>query len=148
DALIKGSSKGPVVVPGNSRGSKLVERVSSKKSGFAMPPVGAPLSAKEISLISAWIDQGAKIPAGSGQSANAKTSHWSFQALHRPKVPDAADRAWVRNPIDNFILARLEAEHIKPSPEADRATLIRRLGLDLTGLPPTPEETAAFLADK
>jgi hypothetical protein len=148
DALLKGSNSGPVVVPGSSATSKLIERVSSTKKGFAMPPVGAPLTAAEIQLLRAWIDEGAKIPAAASRSANPKTLLWSLQQLSRPAVPDVSERAWPRNPIDNFILARLEPEHIKPAPEADRNTLIRRLSLDLTGLPPTPAEAEAFLSDK
>jgi hypothetical protein len=137
-----------VVVPGDSGASKLIQRVSSTKKGFGMPPVGAPLTPAEIELLRAWIDQGAKIPATASRSANSKTSHWSFQPLSRPAAPDVGDRSWPRNPIDNFILARLRSEHIQPSPEADRNTLIRRLSLDLTGLPPTPAEAEAFLNDK
>src|ERR1035438_7832480 len=148
DALLKGSNSGPVVVPGDSGASKLIQRVSSTKKGFGMPPVGAPLTTAEIELLRAWIDQGAKIPAVASRTANSKTSHWSFQPLSRPPVPDVGDRSWPRNPIDNFILARLQAEHIQPSPEADRNTLIRRLSLDLTGLPPTPAEVEAFVNDK
>jgi len=132
-----------VVTPGDSASSKLIQRVSSTKKGFVMPPIGAPLTSAEIATLSAWIDQGAKIPASASQA-----KHWSFQPIVRPSVPDVAGKTWPRNPIDNFILARLEAEHIKPSPEADRNTLIRRLSLDLTGLPPTPEETNAFIMDK
>ena len=137
-----------VVVPGASGASKLIQRVSSTQKGFLMPPVGAPLTAGEIELLRAWIDEGAKIPAPASNAANSKTSHWAFQPFSRPQVPDAGDRAWIRNPIDNFILARLEREHIQPSPEADRNTLIRRLSLDLTGLPPTPADVEAFVNDK
>jgi hypothetical protein len=132
-----------VVTPGDSASSKLIQRVSSTKKGFGMPPVGAPLTSAEIATLRAWIDQGAKIPAS---ASHAK--HWSFQPISRPPVPEVGDKTWTRNPIDNFILARLQAEHIKPAPEADRNTLIRRLSLDLTGLPPTPEETEAFITDK
>ncbi len=136
-----------VVVPGDSAASKLIQRVSSTKKGFGMPPVGDPLSAAEIALLRGWIDQGAKVPTTAAPAANPKTSHWSFQPLQRPTPPPVRDRAWPRNSIDDFILARLEAEKIQPSPEANRNTLIRRLGLDLTGLPPTPAEVAAFLDD-
>ncbi len=132
-----------VVTPGASASSKLIERVSSTKKGFAMPPIGAPLTSAEIATLRDWIDQGAKMPA---IAANSK--HWSFQPIAHPAVPEVDDKSWTRNSIDNFILARLQAEHIKPSPEADRNTLVRRLSLDLTGLPPTPAETEAFLADK
>jgi hypothetical protein len=148
DALLKGGNSGPVVVPGDSAASKLIQRVSSAQKGFAMPPVGQPLTAVEIAALRTWIDQGAKLPAAAARATNPKTAHWSFQMPSRPPVPDVHERTWPRNPIDNFILARLEAEHIQPSPEADRNTLVRRLSLDLTGLPPTPEESAAFLSDK
>jgi hypothetical protein len=79
--------------------------------------------------------------------APAKTALWSFQPTTQPDPPSPKDAAWVRNPIDNFILARLEKESIAPSPEASKRTLIRRLTFDLTGLPPTPAEVADFLAD-
>jgi len=147
-ALLKGSAKGAVVSPGHSASSKLIQRVSSSKKGFAMPPVGTPLSAADIAVLRDWIDQGAKIPATSARTTNAKTSHWSFQAIAKPVVPQVHDSAWPRNPIDNFVLAKLESESIKPSPEADRDTLIRRLSLDLIGLPPTPAEVEAFVNDK
>src|SRR6185437_14361399 len=74
--------------------------------------------------------------------------HWAFQAPRRPEVPAVKARAWVRNPIDSFVRALLEENELKPAPEADRATLLRRLSFDLTGLPPTPEEVAAFVADR
>ena len=137
-----------VVTPGDSASSKLMQRVSSTKKGFGMPPVGAPLTSAEIATLRDWIDQGAKITAAASHAADSKTSHWSFQPVHRPAVPEVADKTWTRNPIDNFVLARLQSEHIQPSPEADRNTLIRRLSLDLTGLPPTPAETDAFITDK
>ena len=73
---------------------------------------------------------------------------WSFVAPKRPPVPEVKDKAWVRNPIDSFVLARLETEGLKPSPEADKATLLRRVSFDLTGLPPTPAEVDSFVADK
>jgi cytochrome c553 len=135
-----------VIVAGNSAASKLIERVSSTKKGFAMPPVGAPLSAVEIANLRAWIDAGAKWPANA-KAATTASRHWSLRPVERPPVPDVRERAWVRNPIDAFVLARLESESIQPSPEADRRTLLRRVSLDLTGLPPTPDEIASFAAD-
>src|SRR5579871_3731145 len=137
-----------VVVPRDSASSKLIQRISSTTKGFAMPPVGAPLTSAQVALLRAWIDQGALIPAGGTRAANQKTSHWSLQPIRRPRVPSVRDSAWVRNPIDSFVLARLDAEGIRPSPEANRNTLIRRLSLDLTGLPPTPDEVEAFVQDK
>lgn len=132
-----------VIVAGKSAESKLIARVSSGKKGFMMPPAGAPLSATEIATLRAWVD------AGAPWSAAAKTgsSHWSFRPVQKPTVPDVQRRAWVRNPVDAFVLARLESENIAPSPEADRRTMLRRLSLDLTGLPPTPQEIRAFLDD-
>ncbi|HTB14732.1 MAG TPA: PSD1 and planctomycete cytochrome C domain-containing protein [Bryobacteraceae bacterium] len=112
---------------------KLVDRISSTKKGFMMPPIGAPLTAEEIGKIKSWIDAGAKFPA-----TVAKSTHWSFQPIQRPS----------KKSIDELILDRLAKENIAPSPEADRRTLIRRVSLDLTGLPPTPREVEDFVADK
>lgn len=132
------------IVAGKSADSKLIARVSSTKKGFQMPPVGAPLTASEIASLKAWVDGGAKWTAAAKSS---EPSHWSFRPVHKPALPDVQRRAWVRNPIDAFVLARLESEHIAPSPEADRRTLLRRLALDLTGLPPTSGDMQAFLDD-
>ena len=122
------------VVPGNPEASELMRRVASG----AMPPpsLGKRLSAEQVDLLRRWIAQGA--PYG---------QHWAFVPPKRPSIPRVRRTGWVRNPIDAFILARLEQEGLTPNPEADRATLIRRVSLDLTGLPPTPEEVDAFLRD-
>src|SRR5258708_21159124 len=95
-----------VVQPGSSAGSKLVERVSSTKPGFFMPPMGARLTATEIETIRAWIDSGAKMPASA--ATPSKNTHWSFQPVRKPEPPQVRNRSWVRNPIDQFVLARLE----------------------------------------
>jgi cytochrome c553 len=147
EAALKGGTSGAVIAPGNSAASKLIERVSSTKKGFLMPPVGPRLTETEIANLRAWIDQGAKWPTAAGSTGAALSTHWSFQPVRRPPVPGVRNRAWVRNPIDAFILARLEADGIQPSPEADRHRLLRRLSLDLTGLPPTPRQIAKFLGD-
>ncbi len=147
DAAFAGSVSGPVIVPGKSGDSKLILRVSSDKPGFRMPPAGAPLSAQQIASLRQWIDEGAKWPAAPNTAATAKSGHWSFQPLARPSAPQVRRREWVRNPVDSFVLARLEKESIEPSPEADRATLLRRLSLDVTGLPSEPREIAEFIAD-
>lgn len=149
EAILKGGDAGPVIVPGSSATSKLYQRISSTTKGFAMPPVGEPLTANEVALIKNWIDQGAKIPKTAAETSKTNPiSHWSFQPVRRPALPVAHDPNWVRNPIDQFILARLEAEGIRPAPEADRHTLIRRLSLDLTGLPPDPAEIETFVKDQ
>jgi hypothetical protein len=133
-----------VIVPGKSSASKLIERISSTKKGFAMPPVGAPLNATEIAKLRTWIDAGANWPASAGKTV----ALWSFRPIARPAVPEVKRHDWVRNPIDAFILARLTSEGVAPSPEANKTTLIRRASLDLTGLPPTPKEVEEFLRDQ
>lgn len=140
---LKGGDSGPVIVPGRSGESLLVERVSGSAEA-RMPPKGEPLSPKQIELLKKWIDQGAAWP----DETDPRKSHWAFQPVRRPAPPSAAGQGWARNPIDQFVAAQLEKKGLKPSPEADRATLIRRLKFDLIGLPPTPEEVAAFVQDQ
>lgn len=151
EAALRGSDAGPVIIPGDSARSRLVERITSDKPGFRMPPSGAPLAPQQIAAIKAWIDGGAVWPEKAGSPAptsSIASGHWAFRPVRRPPVPAVRHSAWARNAIDRFILARLEAENVQPSPEADRVTLIRRVYLDLIGLPPTPEEVDRFLADE
>jgi len=145
EAALKGGASGKDIQPGNSAGSRLIGLVAGLEKKV-MPPVGARLTAAEIGLLRAWIDQGVDWPAAPA-SQNRVSSHWAFQRIKRPDPPAVRDRAWARNPIDQFILARLEAEGIAPSPEADKPTLLRRVSLDLTGLPPTAEEVRDYLHD-
>jgi hypothetical protein len=115
-----------------------------------MPPEGEgkPLSAEQIALVRAWVDQGAVWPDGADiATKRAGSDHWSFQPIVRPAVPEVKTQAWLRNSIDAFILARLEHERVSPAPEADKYTLIRRLTIDLIGLPPTPAELDEFIND-
>ena len=127
-----------VIVPGNSAGSKLYQKIAHEDEIFRMPPPVAErkLNAEQIDLIRRWIDEGAKWE-----------EHWAFVAPKRAALPEVKRTGWSRNPIDRFILARLEREGLNPSPEAEKATLLRRVTLDLTGLPPTPAEIDSFLAD-
>src|SRR5437867_5625782 len=112
-------------------------------------PMGAkPLPDDQIELIRLWIDQGADWPETDTAKPAQVKKHWAFVPPRRPPLPTVKNSAWPKNPIDRFVLARLEKEGLSPSPEADRTTLLRRLSLDLIGLPPTPEEVDAFLADK
>lgn len=134
DALAGGDS-GAAIVPGKAKDSPLLHRVASKDESERMPPKGERLSANEIAILKAWIEQGAKWP----DAAVAAEEHWSFKPVVRPAVPGNS-----KNPIDGFIQAKLAAAGLKPNPEADRRTLIRRLKFDLLGLPPTPEEVEAF----
>jgi len=130
-----------VIQPGRSGDSRLIQMVTGS-SGKIMPPVGARLTADQVATLSHWIDQGAKWPA----SATA-SQHWAWQPISHPKPPEVRDSSWPANDIDRFVLARLEREKIAPSPEADRATLLRRVSLDLIGLPPTSQEIEEFLSD-
>jgi hypothetical protein len=139
DAALKGGASGIDIRPGKSAESRLIRLVAGLEKK-AMPPVGARLTVEEVGLLRAWIDQGPE------WAARAST-HWSFQKIRRPAVPVVRNKPWARNPIDNFILSRLESEKIAPSSEAGKLTLLRRVSLDLTGLQPTPEEQHAFLAD-
>lgn len=127
------------IVPGNTGESELYNRVSSKDDDELMPPAdsGRKLEAKEIDLLRRWIEEGA-----------SWGEHWSFVSPRRPAPPTVENAKWPKTPLDRFVLARLEKERLAPSPEAAKETLIRRVTLDLTGLPPTLEEVAAFLADE
>jgi len=145
--LREGGDSGPALVPGDSSRSRLYQAITGTNDVPVMPAKGPRLAAAEVGCIKAWIDQGATIPvkAASG-GAVAKVTHWAFQPVKPPAVPPI-QQGMIRNPIDAFIRARLEKEGLKPSSEADRVTLLRRLALDLTGLPPTPEEIDAFVND-
>ncbi|MFN0105326.1 MAG: PSD1 and planctomycete cytochrome C domain-containing protein [Bryobacteraceae bacterium] len=135
-----------VLSPGESGASLLLRMVSGAEEKRIMPPVGARLTAAEIARLREWIDQGAVWPKAAG-AAGAKNGHWSFQPVTRPMPPATRNQAWARNEIDRFILARLEREGWEPSAEASKTTLIRRISLDLSGLPPGPREVAEFLGD-
>jgi len=151
-AALKGSETGRVIVPGISEKSLLVRRLSALDRP-QMPYGGPPLSADEIKMFRDWIDSGAPGPDSNqalllGDAAGKPLKHWSFIKPERPEPPPVKHAAWVRNPIDNFILARLEREGLEPSPEADKPTLIRRVYLDLIGIPPTVQEVDEFVADQ
>lgn len=135
DALKGGGASGPVVVPGNADSSLLLSRILGKGGLPRMPMGFKPLSQKEVGVIRGWIEQGAK-------NSQTLKKHWSFVMPVKAKIPAG------QNPIDAFIRQRLLIEAIRPSATADRTTLIRRLSLDLIGLPPTPREVDEFLADK
>ncbi len=149
-AAVRGGNAGPAVVPGKSAESRLVVAVTGADPDnvAVMPPKEPRLTPKEVAALRAWIDDGARAPADEvAEGGPKKSTHWAFRAPVRPAEPNVKDSAWVRNAIDRFVLARLEREGIRPAPEADRVTLIRRLTFDLTGLPPTPHDVDAFLAD-
>jgi len=136
EALGVGKSGRPTIVPGKPDASELIARLTSKDSEARMPYHSPPLPPQQIALLRQWIKEGAKWE-----------DHWAFVAPKPQPIPAVKRADWARQPMDRFILARLEKESLAPSPETDKASLLRRVSLDLTGLPPTSEEQAAFIAD-
>jgi hypothetical protein len=153
--VLNGGGSGPAVVPGKPEESLLVEAINY--DGFVQMPPKSKLGDAEIATLTRWVEMGApwpkeaapkSTPSGvKGFDLAERATHWSFQPIRDPAVPDVTDGAWPRDPIDRFILAKLEETGLKPAPEADRRSWIRRASFDLIGLPPTPEEINAFLAD-
>jgi hypothetical protein len=145
-ALRGGESGKPAVVPGDSAKSELIRRVSSTDDDMVMPPAGERLSEAQVRLLRDWIDGGAAWP--DALAGDLKRDHWAFRPPLRPPLPKVRHETWARNPIDRFVLARLEKDGLAPAPEADRTTHVRRLSLDLLGLPPSVADVDVFLADK
>ena len=138
DSAFEERSRGAAIVPSDADASLLYQRIVHSDERRRMPPRAADktLSEEDIDVLRRWIAEGA-----------SWEQHWAFESIERPVPPVVAQEAWLRNPVDRFVLARLEAEGLSPTPEADRATLARRVALDLTGLPPDPGALATFLAD-
>jgi mono/diheme cytochrome c family protein len=138
EAIAARKDSQPAIVPGKPDGSELVRRIFTTDEDDIMPPAKThkTLSPAQKDLLKQWIASGAKYQA-----------HWSLIAPVKPELPKVKNRRWVSNPIDNFVLAGLEQQGLKPAPEADRRTLARRVTLDLTGLPPKPEDVETFLKD-
>lgn len=145
---LKGGVSGPAIVPGNSQKSYMLQRILGHGDEAQMPIGKPPLTAPQVAIIRSWIDQGAVWPEPAAATKASLKQHWAFIKPLRPTLPPVKRAGWVRNPLDHFILARLEQHGLSPSPEATRATLLRRVSLDLTGLPPSPEEVDAFIADQ
>src|SRR4051794_29886581 len=137
DAL-RERSGGSAIVPGDLDASELIQRIVDADPDHHIPPPnsGKALTANQVETLRRWVADGAKWQG-----------HWPFLPPRRPAVPEVTDRPWPRNPIDPVLLARLDRKGLKPSPEADRFALIRRLSLDLTGLPPTIDEVDSFVGD-
>lgn len=144
-AIRRGGDSGPAIEAHQSDDSLLVRAITGA-DGYRMPPEGEPLSAEQIALVRAWVDAGAPAPADEAP-AQDPAGHWAFQKPVKQDPPAAAGGEWARNPIDLFLAAEHERHGVKPRPEADRATLLRRVHIDLVGLPPTADELTAFLAD-
>lgn len=140
---VKGGKRGPAIVPGKAEESLLYKAVK-REGELQMPPGKTPLTASEVATLRDWINSGARFEAA---SKAAEPSWWSLRKPVRPAVPAVKDASWTRNPIDAFILAKLDEKGLRPAAAADRRTLARRAYFDLHGLPPTPEEVDAFVND-
>jgi hypothetical protein len=144
---LAGGNSGLAIIPGRSAESLLVRRIAGHGGEPRMPSDAEPLDDGAIGVIRAWIDQGAAWPAGVGSDATEVPKHWAYVPPVRPPLPKVAAAEWCRTPIDFFVLAALERRGLAPSPPADRTTWLRRVSLDLVGLPPTIDEIDSFLAD-
>lgn len=140
DRALQGGDSGAAIMPGDAHGSPLLLRVAAVGDLGRMPPEGEgrPLSDEEVGRLRAWIEQGAEWPAETNDARQSENKHWAFQPIIEPNFPGVDDPSWLRNGIDAFILRKLQQKAVGPSPEADRATLIRRVYLDVIGLPPAP----------
>lgn len=148
--MLKGGDNGPVIVPGDPDRSLLIKAVRYADEDLQMPPKNKKLPDQEIADLEAWVKMGAPDPRQEKVAASAKPDarkHWAFQPIGQPPIPAVKERGDVRTPIDNFIVAKLEANKLRLAPPADKRTLIRRATFDLTGLPPTFEEVEAFVND-
>jgi mono/diheme cytochrome c family protein len=149
--MLKGGDSGPALVPGDPEKSLVIKAVRYTDSDLQMPPKGKKLSDSQIADLEAWVKMGAPDPRTAG--AVAKTAadgknHWAWKPVKKPAPPEVKDTAWAKTPVDNFILAKLEEKELKPNPQADKRTLIRRATFDLIGIPPTADEVADFLKDE
>ncbi|MDB5334430.1 MAG: hypothetical protein JWN70_49 [Planctomycetaceae bacterium] len=147
-SALEGGDSGKVVEVKQSAASTLIEYIAGIDPDRVMPPKGERLTAEQVGLVRAWIDQGAVWPDDAPGNLLKKSEHWAFQPVKRSSPPTTPNPGWIKNPIDGFILAKLEREGIAPAPEADRPTLIRRLYLDLLGLIPAPAEIDEFIQDQ
>ena len=144
ESLLRGGESGPAIEAGKPSESLLVRAIHREDDVSAMPP-DKPLSPREVDDLTAWVKAGAPWPKAS--AAFRSERHWAFQPIRAAAPPSVKDEPWIRTGVDRFILARMESDGRKPAPQADRRTLLRRVTYDLTGLPPTPAEMAAFEAD-
>jgi len=153
EGLMHGGDTGPAIVPGKPQDSLLVEAIHYTNDDLQMPPKGDKLSDQQVADLTEWIRRGAPDPrtgVAKGSSlayGGVGRQHWSFLPVTKPAIPSVSDPAWCRNPIDNFVLARLEDNGMKPNPPADKHALIRRVTFDLIGLPPSEDEVRDFLED-
>ncbi|MBL8175627.1 MAG: PSD1 domain-containing protein [Bryobacterales bacterium] len=146
ESILKGGNRGPAVKRGAPEASALIAAL--KHTGDVKMPPGRKLKDEQIAVLEQWIKDGVAMPQSALKSKRPGADHWAFQPVRRAALPAVQAKNWVRNPIDHFVLAKIEKAGLTPSAEADRGTLLRRVSLDLTGLPPTAEELKSFLADQ
>ena len=146
--MVEGGESGSVVTKGDPDASLILDRVSDSDPATRMPPEGEgePLTAEQLTVLKEWINAGCPAPPGEKPEADPR-DHWAFQPRLRPEVPAVTNSSWAKNPIDTFLAQRHEKAGVSPQPEAPRHVLVRRLFIDLIGLPPQPEELAALQAD-
>lgn len=149
EAFNGGDFYGPIAIAGNVIDSPLIQFVADEEADLQMPPDGDGLSAAEIATLTKWVSEGAVWPDGVDLvQLEDKRDHWAYRPIAVPSVRAIPNNPWPRNPIDCFILERLQGEGLQPAPEADRVTWLRRISFDLTGLPPSPERVTAFVNDE
>jgi mono/diheme cytochrome c family protein/choline kinase len=145
ESLLKGGNRGAVVEPGAPEKSLLIKAL--RHEGDVKMPPGKKLDEAKIAAVEQWVKDGMQMPEKYRKAKRPGADHWAFQAPKRAPLPEVKNAQWARNAVDRWVLAKIEAANLTPSPEADKATLLRRVSLDLIGLPPTREELHAFLAD-
>jgi len=151
EGLLKGGDTGPSIVLGAPEKSLLIKAITYKDDNLMMPPKGK-LTPEQVKDFESWVKMGAPDPRlkaklAGGADTKKWQSHWAFQMPKESAAPKVADAEWTKNPIDAFVLAKLQEKKMTPAAQADKRTLVRRATFDLTGLPPTAEEVAAFEAD-
>ena len=153
EAVLAGGNTGPAIVPGKPDDSLLIQAIRYKDEDLQMPPKGEKLSDQQIADLTEWVRRGAPDPrtnlaAGAAAAyAGVGKNHWAFKPVKKPALPAVQNSAWIKNPIDNFVLAKLEAKSMGPNIAAEKTTLIRRVYFDLIGLPPHPADVQAFIKD-
>jgi len=154
EAMLKGGDTGPAVVPGDTAKSLLLTAVSYKDADLQMPPKGDKLKPEQVAILTEWVKDGAPVSSNASAVKSKLTgltdkarAHWAYQPVKKPEIPVNKNQQWCRTPVDCFVLQKLEAENMLPAPDAPKETLIRRAYYDLLGIPPSPAEVDAFLAD-
>jgi mono/diheme cytochrome c family protein len=147
DAIRKGGASGRPLITSGTQDAGLLLRAVRHDDGVKPMPPGDKLGDAEIAALETWVSRGAPFPAATHWANPDSTKHWAFLPVRAPAAPPVKDESWPKSPMDRFVLAKLEASHLQPAPQADRRTLIRRTTFDLTGLPPTPDEVEDFVRD-